>query len=328
MKKLNLLKLSLVLSSISLLAGCNGGPSYHIGILLPVEHVALRLAQSGFEEAFKEAGLLNSKVSIDVKNAGGDEATMQVMAKDLVVSNDMTLGVGTGASKALLSASKDQGKTNPVLFTAVTDPVDAKLVESAQVGKGFVTGASDRQPIDLQIGLVKEIFPEADKIGIIYTSSEENSVVQANQAEEIATGLGLGVVRKTVTGPSDISAVAELLAAEDGIDAIYVPTDNNIAANMNAIKQACNAHNVLSLCGEFGEVESGGHISYSFDYKELGYQTGKLAVRIFNGEQAKNIPVYFMGADACSIKYSSANLAGTNITLPAEVLAKATDLSN
>ena len=327
MKKLNLLSLSLIAMSMTALCGCSKG-TYSIGVLFPVEHDALKLAAKGFKEALVEAGLEEGKdFSINEKNAGGDEAALQTMAKDLVVSSSMTLGLGTGASKALQSASVDNGKTNPVLFTAVTDPVGAKLVEKDENGSGFVTGASDAQPIALQIGLIKEILPGADKIGIIYTQSEENSVVQANQAETIAKGLGLEVIRKTVTGPSDIAANATALASTSGIDAMYVPTDNNIAANMNAIKEACNTYHVLSMCGEFGEVKTGGHISYSFDYETLGKETGKLAVQIIkDGKQAKELPVVYIAESQCSIKYSEDNLAASGITLPETVLAKASKI--
>lgn len=328
MKKLNLLSLSLIaLSMTTALGGCSNGV-YTIGVLFPVEHDALNLAAKGFQEALADAGLEKGKdFAINGKNAGGDEAALQSMAKDLVVSSSMTLGLGTGASKALQSASIDNGKTNPVLFTAVTDPVGAKLVESNENGNGFVTGASDAQPILLQISLIQEIMPSADKIGIIYTQSEENSVVQANQAEAIAKSLGLEVVRKTVTGPSDLAANATALASVDGIDAMYIPTDNNIAANMNAIKEACNTYHVLSVCGEFGEVKTGGHISYSFDYETLGKETGKLAVEIIkNGKQAKELPVVYMTADQCVIKYSEDNLANSGITLPESVLAKASKI--
>ena len=324
MKKLNLLSLPLLAMSMMAFGGCSNN-AYSIGVLFPVEHDALKLAATGFKEALVDAGLVEGKdFSMNEKNAGGDEAALQTMAKDLVISSSMTLGLGTGASKALQSAAVDNGKTNPVLFTAVTDPVGAKLVESAENGSGFVTGASDAQPISLQLGLIKEIIPDADKIGIIYTQSEENSVVQANQAEAIAKSLGLEVVRGTVTGPSDIASQANYLAGVSDIDALYVPTDNNIAANMNAIKEACNTYNVLSICGEFGEVKSGGHISYSFDYEMLGKETGKLAVDIIkNGKQAKELPVVFMDADKCVIKYSEDNLKASGITLPQSVLDKA-----
>ena len=328
MKKLNLVALMAMSMSVSMLAGCSQAKNT-IGILYPVEHAALKLAADGFVEGLVEEGLKEgSDFAVNNKNAGGDEASLQSLAKDLVVSSDMTLGLGTGASKALKSASVDAGKTNPIMFTAVTDPVGAKLVDRDENGSGYVAGASDAQPIALQLNLVKKVLPEADKIGIIYSSDEENSVVQAEQAKAIATLLGLAVSTKTVSSPAEISAAANALASEEGMDAMYIPTDNRIAANMNAIKDACNANHVLSICGEFGEVETGGHISYSFDYKMLGKATGKMAAQILKGEkEAKDLPVLYLNAEQCEIRYSSANLAGSGIELPADLVAKAKDVN-
>ena len=328
MKKLNLVALMAMSMSVSMLTGCSSAKNT-IGILYPVEHAALKLAADGFVEGLKEAGLQEgTDFAVNSKNAGGDEASLQSLAKDLIVSSSMTLGLGTGATKALKSASIDAGKTNPIMFTAVTDPVGAKLVEKAENGSGYVTGASDAQPIDLQLSLIKRVLPDADKIGVIYSSDEENSVVQANQVKAAGAALGFAVETKTVSSPAEISAAATALASIDGMDAMYIPTDNRIAANMNAIKDACNAKGVLAVCGEFGEVETGGHISYSFDYKMLGKETGKMAAQILKGEkEAKDLPVLFMKADQCEIRYSSANLAGSGIELPESLKAEAKDVN-
>lgn len=326
MKKLSLLTLGVL--ATAMMSGCSSS-KYTIGVLLPVEHEALQLAEKGFIEGLLESGLTKDQdYVIDEKNAGGDEASLQTLAKNLSISSDMTLGLGTGATKALKSASIDNGKTSPILFTAVTDPVAAKLVDSLDNGTGYVTGASDAQPVLAQLSLIKEINPAADKIGVLYTQSEENSVEQAKQVKSLCSTLLMEVETRTVSGPSDISTVANALASIEGIDAIYVPTDNNIAANMSAVRDACNANSVLCVCGEFGEVKTGGHISYSFDYEMLGKETGKLAAQIIrNGKSAKDLPVVQMTADKCEIKYSSANLAGSGIELPESITSKGSDIS-
>lgn len=310
------------------LTGCDNA-KWKIGILLPVEHVALQTCADGFVEGLKEAGLVEKKdFSIEFKNAGGKDVDLQAFAKQLVSTKCMTFGLGTGASQALKSASIDKGSLNPVLFSAVTDPVDAGLVETLENGKGFVTGSSDAQPIAEQIGLIKECLPEADKIGIIYTQSEPNSVIQADQAEAAATAAGLSVVRKTVTGPGDISSTALALANENGMDAIYVPTDNNIAANMNAVKQAANSKHVLIVAGEEGMLSSGGHITLSINYRELGKRTGLVAAQILKGEKmVYEIPVITMTKEDCKFVCSTANLAGSGIVLSQSVLDKCEDIS-
>jgi len=328
MKK-NLIKtLFLLPASAAILSGCNSTKN-QIGILMPVEHVALQAAADGFVEGLKASGLKEGKdFKIKLMNAGGKDADVVAYSKTLVAESKMTLGVGTGASKALLSASIDKGSTKPVLFTAVTDPVDAKLVSSLDNGSGFVTGTSDAQPVAAQIELIKECIPDADKIGIIYTQSETNSVIQANQAEAAATELGLSVERNTCTNASDISSTAAALCAIEGMDAIYIPTDNNIAANTNAVKQEANSKGILVVAGEEGMVKSGGHVTLSIDYHELGVRTGKMAAQILKGEkQAGEIPVGTMKREECEYVYSSANLAGSGITLPESVISKSRDVN-
>ena len=327
--KRNLIKTIFLLPvTATLFTGCNSNKN-QIGILMPVEHVALQAAADGFVAGLEESGLVKGKdFTIKLMNAGGKDADIVAYSKTLVAESKMTLGVGTGASKALLSASIDKGSTNPVLFTAVTDPVGERLVSSIENGSGFVTGTSDAQPIQAQIELLKECLPSADKIGIIYTQSETNSVVQATQAKAAAEALGLSVVQETCTGPSDISTAAGALCAVDGLDAIYIPTDNNIAANTNAVKQEANAKGILIIAGEEGMVKSGGHVTLSIDYTELGKRTGKMAAQILKGEkQPGEIPVGTMSKEECEYVYSSANLAGSGITLPESVLNKSRDVT-
>ena len=328
MKK-NLIKnlLLLPVATTLLASGCKSKQK-QIGILLPVEHVALQAAADGFVAGLEASGLKNGKdFKIKLMNAGGKDADLVAYSKTLVAESKMTLGVGTGASKALLSASIDKGSTNPVLFTAVTDPVGERLVSSLENGSGFVTGTSDAQPIDAQIELLKECLPEADKIGILYTQSETNSVVQAEQAQAAAAALGLSVEIQTCTGPSDISTSASALCSVEGIDALYIPTDNNLAANMNAVKQEANARGILIIAGEEGMCKSGGHVTLSINYRELGIRTGKMAAQILKGEkQPGEIPVGTMRKDECEYVYSSSNLAGSGITLPESVISKSRDV--
>ena len=327
--KRNLLKTLFVLPVSAVLLGGCAPTDKQIGILMPVEHAALQAAADGFVEGLKASGLAENKdFTIKLMNAGGKDADIVAYSKTLVAESMMTLGVGTGASKALLSASIDKGSTKPVLFTAVTDPVGERLVSSIENGSGFVTGTSDAQPIDAQIQLIKECIPAADKIGIIYTQSETNSEVQAIQAKAAAEALGLSVSVMTCTGPSDISSTAKSLCDVEGIDAIYIPTDNNIAANTNAVKQEANAKGVLVVAGEEGMLKAGGHVTLSINYRELGIRTGKMAAQIIKGEkQPGDIPVGTMKKEECEYVYSSANLAGSGITLPASVIAKSRDVS-
>ena len=299
-----------------------------IGILQPLEHAALSSAREGFIEGLKNAGYEESKnITIKYQNANGVEADMNTLAKSLTSSCDLTLGIGTGASKALYSAQINSGSTNPIFFTAVTDAVAAELVESNENSNNYLTGTSDANPVQAQISLIKECLPDAKKVGIIYTQSEINSEVQANEAKAEAEKQGLEVEISTCTDSSDISSVALDLCGNKGIDALYIPTDNNIAANMKAIKTNVDKYNVLCVAGEEGMMSEGGHITLSVSYFDLGKKAGEMAAKVMNGEKKPNeLPVTKMSKEECNYVMCSANLADAEIVLSDSILAKFTNV--
>ena len=313
------------LLTVALLGACTSKVDYtpvdknketiKVGILQPVEHVALGAARKGFEDALKAANLPN-KIDITYSNAGGNDADLVTLAKNLVDSCDLNLGIGTGASKALLGAQVNAGLKKPLLFTAVTDPVDAGLVKNADNPSGYVCGTTDANPVEAQIALIKEFKSSATKVGIMYTQTEENSKVQSDQAEAAIKAAGMTASVKTCTNSSDIKATAEALVAE-GVDAIYLPTDNNIAANMNAVKQAATAGGTLVVAGEEGMLEEGGHITLSIDYYNLGKNTGEMAASLIkNDTKPTDYKVVAVPASNCSYVYSSKNLADAGLSMP------------
>ena len=297
--------------------GCS--PKTVIGILQPVEHNALGAAREGFIQGLKDGGLSNFK--IDYRNAGGNDADLNALAKNLIDSSDLTLGIGTGASKALQGAEVNAGFDKPLLFTAVTDPVGAGLVASADNPSGYVCGTTDANPVEAQIALIKEFKADASKVGIMYTQTEENSKVQSDQAEAAIKAAGMTADIKMCSNSADIKATAEALVA-DGVDAIYIPTDNNIAANMNAVKVAVENKDILVVAGEENLLREGGHISLSIDYFQLGVSTGKMAAQILKGEKkATDFPVVAVPASDCQFVYSSSNLQSAGLSMPEAMLA-------
>ena len=301
------------------LTACGGGKvDFKIGILQPVEHAALDAAQNGFKEGVKEK-LGDKTVEFNYLNAMASDANMSLYASDLVDANDLNLGIGTGAALALKSASVTKGSTKPVLFTAVTDPVDAKLVNDKDAPEGFITGSSDMNPVVDQINLIQEVMPTVSKIGILYTQSEVNSKVQSDMAEAKITELGLTPVIRTCTNSADITSAAQALV-NDGVQAIYVPTDNNIAANMGAVKTPANAAHVLVMCGEEGMIKNGGHLTLSINYFDLGKQAGIMAADILlKNKTIKETPVKYMTSAECTYVLSSKNLEAAQITIPDSV---------
>ena len=311
MKKGKLLTLLPLLLMPFMTTGCSNKTV--IGILQPVEHNALGEARKGFEAGLKEAGLTNFR--IDYRNAGGNDADLVTLAKNLVDSCDLSLGIGTGASKALQGAEVNAGLSKPLLFTAVTDPVLAGLVKSADNPSGYVCGTTDANPVEAQIALIKEFNPDASKVGIMYTQTEENSKVQSDQAEVAIKAAGMATDVKTCSNASDISATAEALVA-DGVNAIYIPTDNNIAANMNAVKQSVKSKNVLVVCGEENLLKQGGHVTLSINYFNLGLATGKMAAEILKGnKKPTDFKVEAVPASNCEYVFSSANLADAGLSM-------------
>ncbi|MDY4849422.1 MAG: ABC transporter substrate-binding protein [Bacilli bacterium] len=341
MKK-SLLKTSLLLATLSLLAGCGKSPldmdkwvfspknanNIEVGILQPLEHGALSLAREGFLEGLAEQGFTNGvNMTVTYQNANANEADLVTLAKNLVTKCDLNLGIGTGASQALHSAQINKGLTKPILFTAVTDAVSAQLVTSNENPGGYITGSSDANPVEAQIQLIKECIPDADLIGILYTQSETNSEVQANQARAAATELGISTKVSTCTDSSDISSVALALAQTEGLDAIYIPTDNNIAGNMQGVKNAAESTHVLVVTGEESMMKNGGHVTLSVNYKELGKRAGLMAASIMKHEHKPNeIPVVTMTKEECSYLMCSANLEAAGINLPQSVVEKCVDV--
>lgn len=352
MKKLNVMRIgSLVLLALSLGAcGSKGGDTStsvsqqtsgasqtstsqegqkkKIGILLPVEHDALNKAADGFIQGLEKGGFKEGEnITVSRRNAQGNDDQMRNLAKSLVNDCDLNLGVGTGASQALLAQEINRGVEKPLMFTAVTDPVDAQLVDSLEQPGGFVTGSSDAQPVAEQISLIKRILPDADKVGVFYTSSESNSYVQMVQAKAAIEESGMTCVVRTCNDSTDIDTAFAALANTSGLDAIYLPTDNNIAANMARIKDGVTDKNILLVAGEVGMIENGAHVTLSVDYLNLGIKTGEMAAKILSGEKKPaELPVYSMTADECEKFISLDNLADAGITVSQEIADEFTNI--
>lgn len=337
MKKLSLIKLGAVLIPLALTSCSNytypefgpkkEGEKYNIGILLPVTHSALNNAAEGFKQGLKSAGWEEGKnIAITTKNAEGKDDDLRTMAKSLIANNVLTLGLGTGATEQLKSAQKNRGTKNPILFSAVTDPVGAGFAKSLEKPGGLITGSSDAQPVKGQIDIIKNVLPSADKVGIFYTISESNSEAQALDAKAEIEAQGMTAVVRTCSDVNDLDTSLAALLAVEGLDAIYIPTDNNVAANMKKVKAAAKNKGILIVGGEIGMLE-GAHITISVDYLTLGQRTGEMAAQILNGEKKpEDLPVYVMPASECGNFYSSSNLADAGVVLDPSVLANFTDV--
>lgn len=307
----------------SFMAGCgsdasssNGKPK--VGIVQLVEHPSLDAANKGFVQALADNGYKDGdNITIDQQNAQADQSNLNSISQRFVSDKeDLVLAIATPAAQTMANNSKDI----PILGTAITDYVSAKLVESNDHPGHNVSGTSDMAPTEKQIDLIKTMLPNATKIGIIYSSSEVNSQVQADLVKKYASTKGLEVVEATVSNVNDIQQAASNLSTQ-GVDAIYVPTDNVIASAMSNLIQVTDAAKI-PVFPAFDAIKEGGLATYSVDYYQLGYQTGLMAVKILKG-QAKPADMAIETQKEFKLTLNKEQAAKLGITVPQVLLDQA-----
>ena len=261
---------------------------FRIGISQFITHQSLDSTREGFVDELAKQGYVEGKnIEIDLQNAQGEQRNLKTISQQLAESSDVVLAIATPSAQSLANTTQ----TTPVIFSAVTDPVSAKLVESREHPGGNVTGTSDQSSdaISTQINLIKKVLPKAKTIGILYTQSEPNSVVQKDEAKRLLEEKGFTVVEKTILDSNNVKAAAESLMAE--VDMVFVPTDNIISSTMETVKQVSIKHKVPVFGGSTEMVAVGGLYNYGTNYEELGRQTARMLIRVLKGEKPENIAV-------------------------------------
>ena len=324
-KRMTALLLAMSLAAVSL-AGCgstgkDSGDSkkkadddvYHVGVIQLVEHEALDAATEGFQDALKEK--LGDKVVFDVQNAQGEETNCATICTKFV-NDDVDL-IMANATQALTSAATATPDI-PIVGTSVTDFVTTGTVESNDKPGTNVTGTSDLAPIDQQIALLKRLVPDAKTVGILYCSSEANSVYQAEEAQKELEKEGIKVEVYTVADSNDIQQV--VTKAADNSDAIYIPTDNTIASNMEIVKNVTVPEKVPVIAGEEDMCAVGGLATLSISYYNIGYNAGLMAYDILvNGKDPAEMPIQY--ADEITLKYNAEIASELGIQIPDDMVA-------
>ena len=288
------------------------GETYQIGISQIVSHPSLDASREGFKKALEDSGL---NVEFEEQNAQGDQATLTSIANGFQ-NKDLVLAIATPTAQATAQAITNK----PVLFTAVTDPVDAKLVTSMDAPGANVTGTTDMNPVKEQLALIKEIKPDAKTVGIVYSSAEANSAVQVRLAEEAAPELGLTIEKRAVTNTSEVAQAAGSL----NVDAIYVPTDNTVVSALESVIAVAQEKHLPVVAGEADSVAKGAMATYGIDYEKLGEQTGEMAVKILkDGADPASMPVEAQTEFELVVNEEAAAKAG--VTLPQSLLDKAAE---
>lgn len=297
MKGKKVLAFLVVLSVMFALAACGGGGEaeqaekmLQIGVVQIAPHPSLDNCYQGFVEGLAEEGFVDGEnIKIDYQNAQGEMANSDMIAKNMVSSKyDLILGIATPSAMSAYSAAKD---TNiPVVFSAVSDPLAAGIVKSLEKPE-YSTGTSDVLPLEAQLQMIRAFLPKAKKIGIIYTTSEPNSVTHLAAAKELAPEYGFEIVDIGVTNASEVATAATTLVSQ-GIDCINNFTDNNVVNNLTSVLHAADAANIPVFGSEVEQVKNGCLAAEGIDYISLGKETGKIAAKILKGEaKAGDIPV-------------------------------------
>ena len=296
-----------------------------IGILQYATHASLHDCYTGILEGLKNQGYEDGKTcTIEYVDGQGENETNSLAASNFVSKGyDIIIAIATPAATTAYAAAKDAGI--PVVFSACSDPVAAGLVESLNAPNTGVTGTSDSLDFDAQLKMIRAFMPNAKKIGVIYTTSETNSVSQLKKLTELAPSYGFEIVSVGVTDASEVATGAASLLSK-GVDCINNLTDNNVVNNLSVVTNAADAAKVPIFGSEKEQVAKYGCIaSESLDYVALGVTTGEMAGKILKGADPKTMPVSVV-TDSKPV-YSAKNLAKFGLTLPTD-FSSATNMDN
>ena len=286
-----------------------------IGISQYGEHPSLDNCREGFLLGLEEAGLKEGvDFTYDYQNAGFDDNIAIQIGQNFSANNvDLMVGIATPSATACFAAAED--KNIPVVFNAITDPVEAKL------DSGNVTGVSDKLPVEAQLDLIRTLQPDAKTIGIIYTTSEPNSVSAIREYKEKAPDFGFEIVDIGVTAQSEVTQAADTLISKN-VDCISNLTDNNVVGVLASILDKTNEAGIPVYGSEIEQVKIGCVASAGIDYIELGKQAGRLAAKVLKGEATcEELP--YETVTEYGIYINSEALAAMSIELPADIADKA-----
>ena len=310
MKKIIALALAVLMLASLAACGSSGSGKYKVGICQLVQHPALDAATQGFQDALTEK--LGDKVEFDVQNASGEPANCTTIVNGFVSSNvDLIMANATPA----LQAAKEATATIPILGTSVTDYASALEIDgwTGTVGTN-ISGTSDLAPLDGQAAMIKELFPDAKTVGILYCSSEANSQYQVDVITGYLTELGFTVTPYSFTDTNDVASVAQKACDSD---VIYIPTDNTAASNTEAIANVVLPAGVPVVAGEAGICQGCGVATLSISYYDLGYATGLMAAQVLTGEaKISEMPVQY--APEFTKQYNAANCDALGVTVPGD----------
>ncbi|VDC43563.1 hypothetical protein FMV2238Y02_20700 [Streptococcus canis] len=257
-----------------------------IGILQLVTHEALDDIERGIEDQLRKQTPKGKHVTIKLMNAEGDQSKIQAMSRQLTQSgNDIVIGIATPAAQGLAAATKDI----PVVMSAISDPVGAKLVKHLERPEGNVTGLSNKVPVKQTVDLMRELTPEAKRIGVLYASNEDNSLSQVKSFSQLAQKKGYEVIPYAVPSTNEVPTTMSIMLSK--VDAIFIPQDNTIASAFSSVITASKAAKVPVYSSVDTMVKEGSLASISQSQYQLGVETANQVLRLIKGKAVADISV-------------------------------------
>lgn len=298
------------------LAPASAAEAKHVAVTAIVEHPALDAVRDGIKDALADAGFKGDALTFTYESAQGSPATAAQIARRFVGDEpDVIVAIATPSAQAAAAATQDI----PVVFSAVTDPVGAKLVTNMDKPGANITGVSDMLAIDQQLDLMKEIMPGLKTIGVPFNPGEANAASLVEALKDIAPTRGLTVVTAAANKSSDVMGATQSLVGK--VDAFYTLTDNTIVTALESVIKVGIDNQVPVFAADTDSVGRGAIAALGFDYYDVGRQTGAVVVRILNGEKPGAIAA--RRASASNLYVNPKAAAAMGITLPEAVVARA-----
>ena len=316
MKQIASATLALMLAGL----GSASAQTQNVAITAIVEHPALDAVQQGIRQGLTDAGYAEgADVAYTFESAQGNPATAAQIARQFVgAAPDVIVAISTPSAQAAAAATTDI----PIVFSAVTDPVAAQLVESIEAPGGNITGVSDMSPVGDHIALIREITPDVARLGFLYNPGEANSVATLDALRTAAEAAGMDIVEAAANRSADVQAAARSLVGN--VDAIYIPTDNTVVSALEAAVGVANEAQIPLYAADTDSVARGALAAVGFDYFDVGVQTAGIVDRILKGEDPGTIPVLFAAGTDLQVNQATADAIG--LTLPQAVLDRASEV--
>ncbi|PSU03447.1 ABC transporter substrate-binding protein [Photobacterium gaetbulicola] len=320
MKNNKLLTAICIAASLTMTSASAMAEMAKVAVSQIVEHPALDAARNGLLDGLRQKGYVEGEnLEFSYQTAQGNPAIAVQIAKQFVGERpDVLVGIATPTAQALAASTR----SIPVVFTAVTDPVGAKLVKDMDKPARNVTGLSDLSPVAQHVALMQELLPEIKSIGVVFNPGEANAVALVELLRAAAEDRGLTVVEGTALKSADVQSAAQIVASK--ADVIYAPTDNTVASAIDGLVNAANQANTPIVGASTTYIANGALAALGFDYYQVGVQTADYVDALLKGKKVSDLPVKVAKGSDLALNQKAADLLG--ITFPSSVLERATSI--